>query len=377
MEARTAIRVHALVDQLAGGGAEMLIAEFAKVAPQVGVELSIAALRGSATPVARRLRALGVEPSFVEVRSLWQPADVRTVRDHLRAVGPDLLHTHLGYADLLGGLAARTLDLPTVSTIHADWWGGDVRDRVRFRLMALARRRCAARVIAVSDSARQVYLAAGWDRPERVVVVRNGIAAEPVPGSGAAVRRELGLRADDLVVSMVSRLGHEKGHAVAVEAVRVLRGQFPRLRLLIVGDGPLRGEIERQAAPLGEAVRVLGQREDPMAILDASDLLLHPSHMDAYPTTLLEAMAASVPILASAVGGIVEIVEDGRSGVLIAAPPRAEQFAAGIATMLGDDALRARLVDNGLERYRTTHAAGPWAHRTRAVYDAVLAERAG
>ena len=180
--------------------------------------------------------------------------------------------------------------------------------------MALARRHCAARVIAVSEAARRIYLERRWDRPERVVVVRNGVAAEPAARLGRRAACRVGIAPDEVLVAMVSRLGAEKGHDVALAAVALARRRYPGLRLVIVGDGDQRGQIQRAAATLDGAVIVTGYRDDVMEVLDAADLLLHPSRFDAFPTALLEAMAASVPVLASATGGIVEIVADGETG---------------------------------------------------------------
>ncbi len=373
-ERRQTVRVHALVDTLGAGGAELLAADFASVAPGAGIEFSVGALRGDRdSPAAKRLLAVGLEPEVVEVNSLMGRIDRRRVRDHVKAVAPDLLHTHLGYADMMGGAAARRLGIPTVSTIHADWWGGPLAERVKVALMARSRRRCAARVIAVSEAARRAYLDRGWDRPERVVVLRNGSALKPAPGAGRAVRDELGVGLHDLMVTMVSRLGPEKAHDVAITAVARLRGRYPRLRLVIAGDGECRDEIERAAAAAGDAVVVAGHRDDVAELLDASDVLLHPSRFDAFPTALLEAMAASVPVVASAVGGISEIVEDGRTGVLVAPPPEPERLAGALAPLLTDPARRAELGREGRRRLERDFDPRTWAYRTRAVYDEVLA----
>ena len=110
------------------------------------------------------------------------------MREHLAEVSPDILHTHLGYADLLGGAAARHLDIPAVSTIHVMEWSGGPREQLKLQLMARARRRCSARVITVSEAARRNYLARGWDRPGHVVAVHNGI----VDGAARAPGRESG-----------------------------------------------------------------------------------------------------------------------------------------------------------------------------------------
>ena len=136
----------------------------------------------------------------------------------------------------------------------------------------------------------------------------------------------------------------------------------------------MRADIARLAEPLGNRIVMTGPRFDVMRLLDATDLCLQPSRADAFPTTILEAMAASVPVVATAVGGIPEIVVHERTGVLVNAPPSAEQLADAVAGLLADPRRRGELADAGLERYVQRCTAGPWLRRTRAVYDAVLTE---
>jgi glycosyltransferase involved in cell wall biosynthesis len=109
-----------------------------------------------------------------------------------------------------------------------------------------------------------------------------------------------------------------------------------------------------------------------METLDAADVLVHPSYADAFPTTLLEAMAARVPIVATDVGGIPEIVEDGTTGILLDATATANRVATALATALQDAALRARLADEAQRRYAANFTALTWARRLRRLYDAEL-----
>jgi glycosyltransferase involved in cell wall biosynthesis len=370
------IRVHALIDLLDIGGAELLLAEFAAVAERGGIDLSVGYLKDvGAGHAAARLRAAGIEPHCAAIGPHLGPAALRAVRRQLAAMRPELVHTHLGYADLIGGPAAASLRLPVVSTLHAHAWPGDLRARAKLRAMTLARRVSAARVIAVSEGARAAYLTSGADRPERVVVVRNGIAGVARPGAGRRVRAELGIAPEALVVAMISSLRSEKAHDVAFAAVAQLAERFPALRLLVVGDGPLRSEVARGARPLGERALLTGHRDDVMAVLDATDVLLHPSRHDALPTTIIEAMACSVPVVATAVGGIPELVTDGVSGVLVGAPPVASALADELACLLGDPARRRALAAAARERFEREFTAAAWVRRVRAVYDAVLAAR--
>jgi glycosyltransferase involved in cell wall biosynthesis len=368
------VRVHALVDTLGSGGAEFLLAEFAAVANTAGIELSVAALKPLTPPVyaADRLRAHGLEPQAVPVSSMVHMRELRRVRAHLAQVRPELVHTHLGTSDFLGGIAARSLGIPSVTTIHADWWPDGRRDRLRNWLMSRARRHCAAVVVAVSESARSAYLAARCDVPEHVKVVHNGIVDRARPGSGSSIRRELGLAQDELVVTALSKLRPEKNFEASIDALTLIGQRFPEARLVIAGDGPHEQAVRRHAVRLGDRVVLAGHREDTMELLDASDILVHPSHFDAFPTTVLEAMAASVPVVATCAGGMLEIIEPEVTGILVPPPPSAAALAAAMTPLLEHAELRAQLGAAGRARYEREFTAGAWARRVRAVYDSVL-----
>lgn len=373
MSAQRAIHVHMLIDTLAVGGAEILLAELASVARDGGMELSIGYLQNRrGDQVVARLRAAGVQPTCVGIPGRLGAQAFLRVRRHLAEVRPALVHTHLGYADLLGGLAARSLGLPTVATLHSHAPPSTARERMRLRMTVAARRACAARVIAVSDSARAAYVAAGGDRPDRLVVVRNGVGGWPQRGAGRAVRAELGLAPEHVVVGLVSSLRPEKAHDVALAAMHALAPRFPQLRLLVAGDGPLRSRIERGAAELGDRVVLAGYRADVMAVLDAVDVLLHPSRADTLPTAVIEAMACSVPVVATDVGGVGELVVDGVTGTLVAAPPQASVLESALAPLVLDRELRARMGAAGRARFEADFSATRWARHLREVYLSVL-----
>jgi glycosyltransferase involved in cell wall biosynthesis len=372
------LRVQALVDHLRSGGAEFMLSEFAEVAEQAGVEFSVAALEPipMPAPAAERLRERGgVEPAVVPVKRMVHPWDLLRVRRHLRRTSPDLVHTHLITADVLGLAAARSLGIPAITTIHADWWPSGRADRLRTWLAGASRRRCADTIIAVSESAKAAYVATGHDVAEHITVVRNGVVDRARPGTGARVRSQLGLEPDDLLITTLSTLRPEKNLEAAIDAVGSLRARFPRARLAVAGGGRHRDAVHRYATRLGDAVLLLGHREDSMELLDATDVLVHPSHFEAFPTTLLEAMAASVPVVATAVGGMLEIVEADVTGVLVPPPASADAFAAALTPLLESPELRARLGAAGRTRYEREFSAGAWAGRVRAVYDDVLANR--
>lgn len=367
------LRVHVIIDSLAVGGAESLLADFAVGARAVGIDLSIGFLHGDGA-AAERLRREGIQPIHVPVESLLGARDRRAVREHVAAVGPELVHTQLDYADVLGSLAARSLGVPSVSTLHVAAWDGGLRDRVRFALIGRVRRRCAAKVIAVSDAARQSYLEHRWDRPERVVTVHNGIVDAVSSGSGAEVRRELGIDDADLVIGMISVLRGGKGHRVAGAAVHRLLPRFPNLRLVVVGDGPERGRIEAEMALLGDAATFAGYRHDVSRVLDAIDVLVHPSSQDAFPTALLEAMRAGVPAVGANVGGIPEALLDGETGYLVGTPTTTDDLVAALVPLLSEPGLRQRIGQQARRRFEDCFSVDRWLERLLPVYGAALSD---
>jgi glycosyltransferase involved in cell wall biosynthesis len=350
-----------------------MLTRFAEAAPRADIRLSIACLEElDGNPAAEPLFARGTPPVNLELSGPPRLGALLKVRRYIAQLRPQVVHTHLGTSDMVGGVTARSLGIPMVSTIHAMDWSREGRSYdVKRRIVKL----CAARVIAVSDSARASYLERGWARPEQIVTIHNGIDVTPAPGAGAEVRRELGLEADALVVGMVSGLRPEKAHDVAIEAIGLIRERHPKLRLLVVGQGHLREQIEQQAAALGGTVVFAGGRPDVMRVFDAIDICLHPSRADAFPTTLIEAMAASVPVIATAVGGIPEIVSDGITGLLTPAPPSAPAIAAQLSAVIDDPVRRRELAEAGRRAYLERFTADPWVRRTRELYDEVVATR--
>lgn len=374
------LHVLCLIDRLGWGGAEMLLAELAAAAPAAGLRVSVGYLQDTdGSPAAARLRAVGVVPELIGIERLLSLRSLRRVRRYVAAVQPDVVHAHLGYSDFLGGIAARSLHVPAVSTIHlAHWKTSDVRgEALKLWLFAQARRRCMSRVLAVSDAARRAYLKLGWDLPDRVTTVHNGVRDSRSVVDRTAVRAEFGIDAGHVVITMVSVLRQDKGHRAAFEAIAGLSRdpQTAHARLLVLGDGPARAEIQSLARPFGDRIIFCGHRDDVPAILGASDILVHPSVHDAFPTALLEAMAASLPVVATNVGGIPEITLAGVTGELVEAPATGTSLAEALRPLVRDSARRAELGRRGRARYEDVFTVEAWVNRLRLVYDDVVTAR--
>lgn len=364
------MHVLVVIDGLGFGGAEMLLADLVRSLSLVDVRVSVAYLREKhGSPAAARLREVGIEPVGLEVGGLLSPRSLLKVRRHVAEVRPDVVHTQLGYSDMLGGLAAAATGIPVVSTIHLTRWDTSSRERVKLRLFDVTRRLTCSRVIVVSEATRAAYLRRGFGPRARVVTVHNCIAGRPEPGAGRAVREELGIGPDELVVGMVSVLRRGKGHDVAARAIQQVRERRPGTRLIVAGDGPARDEVQRSLEPLGDAALLIGHRDDVMGLLDAYDLFLLPSEHEAFPTALLEAMAAGVPIVASAVGGVPEIVQDGVSGRLVESPVSSRSLAQAIGELLGSSTLRAEAGAAGRRRFVEAFSLERWGEQLRTLYE--------
>jgi glycosyltransferase involved in cell wall biosynthesis len=277
-------------------------------------------------------------------RGRFDPRILSDLVSLARERGARILHVH-GYAAAdFGRLAARAVGAKLVLHEHF----ADPRMPL---YQALADRLLRGRTdgaIAVSRSTREFLVKQRSVPEDRVRLIWNGAPLDefaPVPRERAlAVRRELGLPDDALVVGTIGRLNAQKGHRFLLEAAAILLPRQPRARLLVAGDGDLMGELRSQAAALGIADRVVfaGHRTDVPGLLGALDVFCISSLYEGTPLALFEAMAAGKAIVSTSVDGCREVLEDGVTGVLVA-PADAAALADGLDRVLGDASLRAAL----------------------------------
>lgn len=214
--------------------------------------------------------------------------------------------------------------------------------------------RWAERMVVISEPLRAEMAGYGWIPPEKLQVIRNGIAPGPYredPEARERVRREAGTPPGAVVAAVVARVTEDKGQVETIQALASLAGEYPEAELWVVGEGSLRPRLEELARELGVAARVrfLGFRQDVAAVFQAADLIIQASHREGLGNTLLEAMASSLPILASAVGGILDVVVPGETGELVP-PYDAAALAAAWRSLLTDREKRLGYGRNGLRR---------------------------
>jgi glycosyltransferase involved in cell wall biosynthesis len=374
------VRLLWLVDSLGAGGAEALAVPFARSVDPSAFKLSVASMIGASGVNADRLRAEGISVTDLGARNLRDRSAFRRLLALLRAEEIDLVHAHLTYSTIWSALASRLTGVASIASLHvAPSATRALRDTVRHRfsvelrdrLMIAMMNRWTTRVIPVSAALGAEYASRGL-RKGKTVVVHNGVQLErfrrPREESRETLQREFALDGDLPIVATVSVLRPKKGIEVLLEAVR----SVPHARFLIIGDGPKRAEWETLAGSLGVASRVrwAGFRNDVDALLAGCDLFVHPTLDDALPTVLLEAMAAGLPVVASSVGGIPEIVTPGVTGELVPAGD-ANALARAIHTLLGNEPLLRRMrKDATVQADRFSTAA--WMDRLTVVYREAL-----
>jgi glycosyltransferase involved in cell wall biosynthesis len=356
------------------GGAESLVVPFVRGLDRERYDLVVcclATIGGNVNEAA--VRAQDVPLINLGARNLL---DVRAFRRLLRVVREnriDLIHAHLGYAATWSALASRITGVPSVATLHvAPPTSG--RARLRDWLMRVVLRRWSRGVIAVSNALREQYvrLSGGGAarRSSRFLVAHNGIDVDRFAVSRAESRerlvREFDIPHDAKIVVTVSVLREGKGVDVLLRAFETISDAY----LLIIGDGPKR---EAWAALTNDGrIRWAGFRGDVHALLAGCDLFVLASFDDAFPTVLLEAMAAGLPVVSSRVGGIPEIVDDAVTGRLVESGD-SKALAQTLEGLLHDDAERNAMGAAARERARERFSTEAWIARLEEIYGQVLA----
>jgi glycosyltransferase involved in cell wall biosynthesis len=242
-------------------------------------------------------------------------------------------------------------------------------DRLLYRL--------SDRILVPSQASKRMVVEKEGIRARRISVVYNGVDPEVFAPlhDRAEIRAELGIGAGEVVAGTVGRLSPEKGGVdLLIRAMASLRAEYPQVRLVVVGDGPLRPQLESMAGEVGLPVIFTGTRTDVPRLLGAIDLFVLPSLLEAMPIALLEAMAMRLPVVATRVGGVPEIVRDGIDGLLVA-PGSAAALHAAIGQLVGSPALRCRLGEAAQARVLSRFTIEGMVKRVEGIYDRLLAKK--
>ncbi len=338
------ISICEMIDQPTLGGGQAVLFSLADHLNRDLFDTAVASAPGG--PLAERAREKGLKHIAVPLDKKIGLRTVGRIASILRENKFDILHTHGGYAGLYGRLAARRAGTPVVvHTLHGIHYLHCRNPVLRQLLISLERfcSRLSDGLILVSYSDLGRALRHRLAAEDKMSVILNGI---PTPEKISAEanenkRLELGLEADRPVVGTVARLHRQKGVVWLVRAGAIICHRFPQVRIVVVGGGPEEKGLRRIARKLGleKKILFLGARADAAAIMALFDVFVLPSLWEGLPLVLIEAAAQGKPIVATAVDGTKEIIDDGKTGILV--PPKSPQALSEAVLRLLEDPDRA------------------------------------
>ena len=294
------------------------------------------------------------------------------LRQHFRNAQPDLVHTHLIHADLYGLPAANRAGVAhAISSRHND---DAFRRQPLIRWLNQRAMGKANRVIAISEAVGRFVRNVEGITADKVVTVHYGLEPPKIPlNARADARARLGIANDVLLIGAFGRLVAQKGFDVLLDAAARVREAHPAMQLVIVGDGPLRADLEAQAASLnlGDTVTFAGWIDDARTLMPACDIITVPSRWEGFGLVTLEAMGYSVPLVASRASALPEIIINGETGLLVP-PEDARTLADALTRLFADSSLRDQLGKAGCDRLHDTFSVERMVQATLDVYQSVL-----
>ncbi|MBD3315643.1 MAG: glycosyltransferase [Chitinivibrionales bacterium] len=322
------------------------------------------------SPLAQHGTASGLKVFPLAPRGELDPFAALRLRRYLHTQNVRIVHAHTAHAHGTAALALlglRSVPLVVTRRVQRGMSPGPL-SRLKYE--------ACGKIIAISDHIRRLLIEAGLPA-ERVVRIYSGIDTNKFKGSAdrAGIRRRLGIAPGCMTVGTVAALTSEKGLPVLIDAAALVARRRPHVRFVVVGDGPLRGELQNRCRELGldEHVLFTGFRSDIGGLLSAMDIFAFPSLSEGLGTSTMDAMLAGLPVVATRTGGIPEIVKHNESGYLFTRNDHRE-LARLLGELIDDRGKRRRFGNRGAElvqRFDITKTI----EATRAVYDEILRTR--
>lgn len=355
-----------VVENLNMGGAERVVIDLVQAQQARGLDCTVVCLF-EAGALAPELTAGGIEVIALQKKGGFDLAVLRGLRNLVRARRPAVIHTHNAVPHYYAVLATLGLPVRRINTRHGMGdFVSNSKQRWLYRMAMLG----TFRACCVCEAARQQFVATGLIPAHKAVTVYNGLPLSRFSDSRQGVLRELlGLADDQRLLVTVGRLNPAKDQLRLIMAFAALAPAQPDLHLVLIGDGPLRRDLEMTVAELPCAGRIhfTGSRSDVPALLRDADIFALSSRTEGFSIALLEAGCAALPVVATAVGGNGEIVEDGERGVLVPAGNSDALAAAILALLTSESGAR---YGRALAQWVAEHCSvDVMADRYQRVYD--------
>ena len=326
-------------------------------------------------PVGDEIEALGF-PVHV-LGKLKKGGFDRSIVDDLaelaQSLSIGLIHTHLYHANMYGRLAAKRAGVPVVSSIHNTY---SSKPKLQRRLFNWYLARHCKAIIAGSTEIRDDIIR--WDHvsADKIELIPNTVdlSVSQSELTREQARQALGITQDQIVLGTMGRLEEQKGHSVLLDAMATLCKQYPQIHLLLVGDGRLRSKLEEQASALGISSHIsfLGTRRDIGDLFRAMDIFVMPSLWEGLSLAMLSAMAANLPVIATRVGGVSEVMGNDEFGLTLE-PSDPEALSQKIGQLMDDKQKREYLAEIGKQHVETNYSDAALVSRLQDIYRKALA----
>ncbi len=376
------IKILYLITTFSVGGAEMHLLSLVSGLDKEKYNIVVAFLKeeaGEARSLVRDFSVLGVKIVDLKMVSLFNIGGLWRLAKLIRKERPDILHTHLYRSDLAGAFIGKLFSVPIIiSTVHNE------EPFLRNLFLSFLNRLSSKiddKVIVISDSVGRYMMKVVGIHPSKIKRIYYGLKiGEVVDEKNNELRKEYQINSKTPLIGTIGRLAPQKGHKYLIEAMHKITQFIPNAELVVVGhdEWGLKKELEALSFQLGLSRNVIftGFRSDVEAIMKSLDLLVLPSLWEGFGLVLLEAMAASKPIVATRVSAIPEIVIDGETGLLV--PPKdSNALAEAIIKLLKNPKLAAEMGRKGRERLEKKFSLEKMIKETEALYDLVVREKLG
>jgi glycosyltransferase involved in cell wall biosynthesis len=329
----------------------------------------------SAGPIGEEIRKTGVEFHVLDLNpGLRHPFHLIQLERALTALRPDIVHTFLLTASLYGRLAAMFARVPVIIGTEVNIYENKQPRHIKAERWLMAK---TDSVVVSAGSVRDFYIEQVGAEPSKIEVIYNAVDWSQLETTRTRddMRAELNVGAGTIVAGIVARLTEQKAHSVLFQSMASTPG-LEQLHLIVVGDGHLRAPLEKQAGDLGIAdrVRFLGARRDLGNLMSAMDMFVMPSLWEGLPLSMVLAMGAALPVVATSVAGIPEVVQDGQTGLLV--PPNdAPALGAALRKLVQGPALRRDLGLAARASALPRYGVDGYVSSVTALYDRLLSEK--
>lgn len=361
-----------LITELDAGGAQSALFGLIARTDESQFKITVACFYNGDKLMAKRIRDLGVSVIDLRMMAVWRVDALWRLYTLLRREKPVILHSWLFHANILGRIIGHLAKVPLIITSRRNVEiGGMRRERLKQWTSSFD-----DKIIAVCEEARQAEIQRTHVSPSKVITIYNGIESDRyVISNHQIIRREFGIAPESPLLGIVGRLHPQKGHSDLISAFALVKKQVPGVQLLIIGDGCLRRALEEETKQnqVADGIIFTGLRNDIPSLLSAIDLFVLPSLWEGLPNVVLEAMAAGLPVVATAVGGMPELVVENETGILV--PPHdPEALAVAIIDLLANTPRMNMMGKSGRQRAQKCFSMEKTVYNTHAVYTDLLAQ---